>query len=193
MIEPTDVAAPAGPPVHLVMRDIVKEFAGVRALNGVDFEVRGGEVLALVGENGAGKSTLINIIGGRWPAGSYEGSIAIDGQPAAFAGPHEALEAGVAVIHQELQLVPDLSVAENLFLGRLPATPRDRLAAPGPRPGAGGPGPLRLRHRPGPSRSAGSRSAASSSWRSPARSIDEHGSSCSTSPPPPSPTSRPIA
>jgi D-xylose transport system ATP-binding protein len=107
-------------PVHLVMHGIVKAFAGVRALDGVDFEVRGGEVLALVGENGAGKSTLINIIGGRWPAGSYEGSIDIDGQAVSFGGPSEALAAGIAVIHQELQLVPDLSVAENLFLGRLP-------------------------------------------------------------------------
>ena len=115
-----DLALPVAAPVQLVMRGIIKEFAGVRALDGVDFEVRGGEVLALVGENGAGKSTLINIIGGRWPAGSFEGTIEIDGQGVSFAGPHDALEAGIAVIHQELQLVPDLSVAENLFLGRLP-------------------------------------------------------------------------
>jgi ABC-type sugar transport system ATPase subunit len=103
------------------MRGIVKKFAGVRALDGVDLDLRGGEILALVGENGAGKSTLINIIGGRWPAGSYEGEMLMDGQPIAFGGPHDALAAGIAVIHQELQLVPDLSVAENLFLGRLPA------------------------------------------------------------------------
>jgi ABC-type sugar transport system ATPase subunit len=110
-----------GESVHLEMRGIVKDFAGVRALDGVDLELRGGEILALVGENGAGKSTLINIIGGRWPTGSYEGEMLIDGQPIAFGSPHDALEAGVAVIHQELQLIPDLSVAENLFLGRLPA------------------------------------------------------------------------
>jgi len=108
-------------PARLAMRGIVKHFAGVRALDGVDLELRGGEILALVGENGAGKSTLINIIGGHWPVGSYEGELHIDGQPVAFGSPHDALEAGVAVIHQELQLVPDLSVAENLFLGRLPA------------------------------------------------------------------------
>ena len=105
---------------HLEMRGIVKDFSGVRALDGVDLELHGGEILALVGENGAGKSTLINIIGGQWPAGSYEGEMLLDGVPVAFRGPHDALEAGIAVIHQELQLVPDLSVAENLFLGRLP-------------------------------------------------------------------------
>ena len=109
------------PSVHLELRGIGKDFSGVRALSGVDLELSGGEVLALVGENGAGKSTLINIIGGRWPAGSYQGEMALDGQPIAFNGPHDALEAGIAVIHQELQLVPDLSVAENLFLGRLPS------------------------------------------------------------------------
>ena len=108
-------------PTHLEMRGIVKQFAGVRALDGVDLELRGGEILALVGENGAGKSTLINIIGGRWPAGSYEGEMVLDGRPVAFGSPHDALAAGVAVIHQELQLIPELTVAENLFLGRLPA------------------------------------------------------------------------
>jgi putative multiple sugar transport system ATP-binding protein len=112
--------AEAATPVRLEMRGIVKDFPGVRALDGVDLELSGGEVLALVGENGAGKSTLINILGGRWPAGSFDGHIVIDGQPAAFSSPNAALEAGIAVIHQELQLVPDLSVAENLFLGRLP-------------------------------------------------------------------------
>jgi len=117
----TDHAVTAATPVHLEMRGIVKEFSGVRALSGVDLELSGGEVLALVGENGAGKSTLINIIGGRWPAGSFEGAMFLDARPIAFASPHDALEAGVAIIHQELQLVPDLSVAENLFLGRLPS------------------------------------------------------------------------
>ena len=106
---------------HLEMRGIVKDFSGVRALDGVDLELRGGEILALVGENGAGKSTLINIIGGQWPGGTYDGEMLLDGAPVAFHGPHDALSAGVAVIHQELQLVPELTVAENLFLGRLPA------------------------------------------------------------------------
>ena len=105
----------------LTMRGIAKRFAGVLALRGVDFEVRRGEVHALLGENGAGKSTLINILSGVFS--DYEGEIVLDGKPVSFHRPAQAQEAGVATIHQELNLVPEMSVAENLFLGREPRTP----------------------------------------------------------------------
>ena len=103
----------------LEMRGIDKRFPGVHALKGVDFDVRAGEVHALIGENGAGKSTLIKIL-----SGAYErdgGSCRIDGEDAGIAAPQDAIERGVAVVYQELTLVPDLSVAENVFFGRLPA------------------------------------------------------------------------
>jgi ribose transport system ATP-binding protein len=111
------VAAPL-----LSMRGMAKSFGGVRALRGVDFTLEHGEVHALLGENGAGKSTLINILSGVF--GDYEGEIEIDGGPVTFHQPGQAQSAGVATIHQELDLVPDMTVAENLFLGR---EPRDRL------------------------------------------------------------------
>src|SRR5207244_1683519 len=94
-------------------------FPGVRALDGVSFDVAGGTVHALMGENGAGKSTLLKILAGAYrPDG---GSVVIDGMPCAFHSTAEALRAGVAVIYQELHLVPELSVAENLYLGHLPS------------------------------------------------------------------------
>ncbi|MEU6076364.1 sugar ABC transporter ATP-binding protein [Micromonospora sp. NPDC047074] len=105
----------------VTMTGIAKRFGGVVALAGVDFAVRAGEVHALLGENGAGKSTLINILSGI--VTDHDGQIAIDGRPARFAGPAEAQAAGIATIHQELDLVPALSVAENLVLGREPRTP----------------------------------------------------------------------
>jgi len=98
------------------MRDIAKRFGGVRALRGVHFELGHGEVHALVGENGAGKSTLINILSGVFS--DYEGEIAIEGAEISFRSPADAKGAGVATIHQELDLVPEMTVAENLFLGR---------------------------------------------------------------------------
>ncbi|HWA08776.1 MAG TPA: L-arabinose ABC transporter ATP-binding protein AraG [Opitutaceae bacterium] len=94
------------------------EFPGVKALDNVSFRVAGGSVHALVGENGAGKSTLLKILSGAYtPSG---GTLQIDGQPRTFAGTAAAIAAGVAVIYQELHLVPEMSVAENLFLGHLP-------------------------------------------------------------------------
>ena len=104
----------------LEARGIVKRFGGVTALNGVSFELRPGEVHALCGENGAGKSTLIKLLAGVHPHGSYAGTILIDGAVAALRSTRDAERAGIAIIHQELALFPQMSVAENLFLGALP-------------------------------------------------------------------------
>jgi ribose transport system ATP-binding protein len=103
-------------PARLQMRGITKHFGGVHALEGVDFEARAGEVHALCGENGAGKSTLMKILAGAIT--DYEGQISLDGKPVRFAGPRDAEDAGIRIIYQELNLVPDLSVAANIFLGR---------------------------------------------------------------------------
>ena len=100
----------------LEMRGIVKNFAGVRALKGVDFFLRSGEVHALVGENGAGKSTLVKILSGALQPDS--GEIILNGKPVQFRDPREAHQAGIVCIYQELSLIPYLTVAENLFLGR---------------------------------------------------------------------------
>jgi ABC-type sugar transport system ATPase subunit len=104
----------------LEMRGIDKRFPGIKALDGVDFDLRAGEVHALLGENGAGKSTLIKILGGIYQKDA--GTIAIEGRPAAIGGVNEARLNGISIIHQELVLVPQLSVAENVFLGREPRT-----------------------------------------------------------------------
>ncbi len=102
------------------MRDITKTFPGVRALDGVSFDLHAGELHALVGENGAGKSTLMKILGGVYPHGSYGGEVLIDGEARRFQSVRDAEHAGVAVIFQELSLVKDLSIGENIFLGREP-------------------------------------------------------------------------
>jgi ribose transport system ATP-binding protein len=101
------------------MRDIVKSFPGVRALRGVDLELHGGEVLALVGENGAGKSTLIKVLAGAHPPDA--GGIHLQGNAARFSSPLDARQAGIAVIYQEFNLVPSLTATENIFLGQEPA------------------------------------------------------------------------
>ena len=109
--QPTDAH-----PIELVASGIGKSFPGVRALDGVDLTIRGGELHALLGENGAGKSTLMNILSGVFSPD--EGSIKIAGEEVTFDSTRAAQEAGIAMIHQELNLIPGLSIAENLFLGR---------------------------------------------------------------------------
>ncbi len=103
----------------LEMRGITKDFPGVRALNDVTLSVRRSEIHGLVGENGAGKSTLIKILSGAYPHGSYGGQVFVNGQKTQFHSTRDAVHAGIAVIYQELELVKDLSVAENIFLGHL--------------------------------------------------------------------------
>ncbi len=99
-------------------RNITKYFPGVKALDNVSFRAEGGRVLAFLGENGAGKSTLLKTLNGDYQATS--GEYLLDDQPVYFRNPHEAIEAGVSVIYQERQILMELSVAENIFLGRMP-------------------------------------------------------------------------
>jgi D-xylose transport system ATP-binding protein len=99
---------------------LTKRFSGVTALNDVSFGLRAGEIHALVGENGAGKSTLIKLLSGVHPYGSYQGRFAVAGAEARFRSSRDAAAAGVAVVYQELACVDQLSVAENIFLGREP-------------------------------------------------------------------------
>jgi D-xylose transport system ATP-binding protein len=101
----------------LEMRNITKEFPGVRALDGVTFQVRPGEIHALVGENGAGKSTLMKVLSGLYPHGTYGGDVVLDGAVQRFASIADSEHAGVAIIYQELALVKHMTIAENIFLG----------------------------------------------------------------------------
>ncbi|MBA3633469.1 MAG: xylose ABC transporter ATP-binding protein [Acidobacteria bacterium] len=105
----------------LEMKNIVKEFPGVRALDGVTFDLQTGEVHALVGENGAGKSTLMKVLSGVYPYKTYSGDILINNKIEQFSNIREAERAGIAIIFQELSLVKELSVGENIFLGREPS------------------------------------------------------------------------
>ncbi len=108
----------------LTARGLTMHYPGVRALGGVDFDLQAGEIHALCGENGAGKSTLIKILCGVIPAGAYGGSVSLfdshGEQPCRFQNPGDALLAGIRAIHQELALCPDLTVADNIFLGEEP-------------------------------------------------------------------------
>ncbi|MHB8063620.1 MAG: xylose ABC transporter ATP-binding protein [Ruminiclostridium sp.] len=101
----------------LEMKDITKEFPGVKALDNVTFKVKRGEIHALCGENGAGKSTLMKVLSGVYPSGTYTGEITLKGQPQSYAGIKDSEKAGVAIIYQELALVKTMSICENIFLG----------------------------------------------------------------------------
>lgn len=109
-------------PFILEMGNISKAFPGVRALDSVSFDLRKGELHALVGENGAGKSTLIKILGGVYSFGEYSGEILLDGKVERFTRVRDAEDNGIAVIYQELSLVKEMTVGENIFLGREPRT-----------------------------------------------------------------------
>ena len=102
----------------LAMRGIGKSFTGVRALDDVSLDCHSGEVHAICGENGAGKSTLMKVLGGVYRPD--EGEILLNGEPIAFRHPVEARRAGISIIHQELSLLPERSVADNIFLGLEP-------------------------------------------------------------------------
>ena len=104
----------------LTVKNIIKRFSGTVALKGVDMELYPNEILALVGENGAGKSTLMKILSGIYPYGSYEGELLLGGKVCKFQSPADSEDAGIAMIYQELNLELDLSVGENILLGRYP-------------------------------------------------------------------------
>ena len=101
----------------LDMRGIVKDFNGVKALDGIDLKVRAGEIVGLCGENGAGKSTLMKVLSAVYPHGTWQGQIFWEGTELKAETIRETEEAGIVIIHQELMLVPQLSVAENIFMG----------------------------------------------------------------------------
>ncbi|MDN3669335.1 sugar ABC transporter ATP-binding protein [Echinicola jeungdonensis] len=112
----------------LAVENITKEFTGVKALKGVSLELKAGMVTAIIGENGAGKSTLMKILSGVYP--DYEGTIYYQGEPVKFKNTKEAQEKGICIIHQELNLIPHLSIRENIFLGREPETQLGFLDVP---------------------------------------------------------------
>ena len=101
----------------LEMRNITMQFPGVKALDNVSFQIKPKHIHALVGENGAGKSTLMNILSGVYPYGTYEGDIIVEGEVCKFKDIKGSEAKGIAIIHQELALIPTLSIAENVFLG----------------------------------------------------------------------------
>ena len=103
--------------ILLEMKNITKTFPGVKALDNVNLKVVNGEIHALVGENGAGKSTLMNVLSGVYPYGSYEGDIIYDGETCKFGAIKDSEEKGIVIIHQELALIPYMTIAENMFLG----------------------------------------------------------------------------
>lgn len=114
----------------LEMKGIAKRFGGVAALDGIDLAIRPGECVGLCGENGAGKSTLMKVLSAVYPHGSWDGEIVWDGQPLRARSVRETEDAGIIIIHQELMLVPELTVAENIFLGNEITLPGGRLDYP---------------------------------------------------------------
>src|ERR1700722_6210364 len=107
-------------PALLELSGISKSFGGVTALRAVDFSLRAGEIHGLVGENGAGKSTLMKIIAG--VHAEYLGTLRLDGRAAHFRSARDARAAGIGMVHQELSVIPELTVAENVFLGAQPVS-----------------------------------------------------------------------
>ena len=103
--------------ILLEMRNITKTFPGVKALDNVNLQVEEGEIHALVGENGAGKSTLMNVLSGIYPHGTYEGDIVYNGQVCKFSNIKDSEKLGIVIIHQELALVPEMTIGENMYLG----------------------------------------------------------------------------
>ena len=106
--------------IILEMKHITKRFQGVMALDDVTFHAYKGEILALCGENGAGKSTLMKILSGSYPETSYEGEIYINGEACHFMDPAQSENMGIGMIYQEISMHLDMTVAENLFIGRWP-------------------------------------------------------------------------
>ncbi|TIX97649.1 MAG: sugar ABC transporter ATP-binding protein, partial [Mesorhizobium sp.] len=120
-MSPAEAAAPSPSPPLLAVEGVTKRFAGVTALSDVSLEVRPGEILGLLGENGAGKSTLLKILSGVMPPSS--GRIVFDGVEFNPHNPQDAKRLGIVTIYQELSLIPTLTVAENIFIGRAPLGP----------------------------------------------------------------------
>src|SRR4051812_22596513 len=123
MVADTDTGprAPAddgSQPGTLEIRDLSKAFPNVQALDSVSLDVRGGEILAFMGENGAGKSTLLKILNGDYQPD--QGTLTLDGSPLRFSSPRDARDAGVRVIYQEPEIIPGVDVAENIYAGELP-------------------------------------------------------------------------
>ncbi|NML18053.1 ATP-binding cassette domain-containing protein [Azohydromonas caseinilytica] len=118
LTRPTPATRPAAATAPLVMqaRGLIKRYGQVTALDGADFELRAGEILAVIGDNGAGKSSLIKCLSGA--SIPDEGEILLDGQPVRFGSPIDARRAGIETVYQDLAVAPDMTIAENLFLGR---------------------------------------------------------------------------
>ena len=121
---------PVASPYLLEMKGIVKHFDGAVALDGIDLAVRPGECVGLCGENGAGKSTLMKVLSAVYPHGSWQGEIWWQGRPLMAHSVRDTEAAGLTIIHQELMLVPELSVTENIFLGNELTLPGGRLDYP---------------------------------------------------------------
>jgi ribose transport system ATP-binding protein len=113
-----ETAQPSARPPLLELKNVSKSFGGVSALRDVDFTIARGEIHGLVGENGAGKSTMMKIIAGVHH--DFQGQMLLDGREVRFRNPHDSLSVGIGMVHQELSVVPDLTVAENVFLGKQP-------------------------------------------------------------------------
>ena len=111
-------------PSILEMNSITKEFPGVKALDNVSLSVKAGEIHAICGENGAGKSTLMKVLSGVYPFGTYAGDIVFQGEVVKFRDIRSSESAGIVIIHQELALIPELSITENIFLGNEPTKAR---------------------------------------------------------------------